>query len=418
MTLLEHTAGTPQPFTAGRGVWRSARVRTFLIGQSCGQAGDALTGAVLVIALLGRDEPVEPATLLPTLAAATVPYALVGPIAGVVADHWERRRSLVFVNTARVLCVLAAATAVLTGSRWLALVVAAALISTARIAYTVRAAALPEIARREDIVSADAASLYVGTVAALGAGGAGALLARSAPLLPLALALVATTCAVVVFSRLQADLGGHGFGRTVSLREVTAAVARVLTGDVSRWAIAVTAGNRALLGALFATTVVAISNALDDGATGYVLTAGVTGIASFAGTCASPHVAHRTSPRVLVVAAFGIPAGVVGAAAFSAELAVTVPAVASCFFVFQIIRVVADSTVQACIPDATRGRVFAAYDVAYNLSYFGGAAVALMLDQTAEPRTVLAVVGLAYASGSAIVAAHDRVVVSRPVVAA
>ena len=418
MTLLDRTAGTARSLTAAPGVWRSAGVRTFLIGQSCGQAGDALTGAVLVMVLLGRDEPVEPATLLPTLAAATVPYALVGPVAGVIADHWERRRSFVLVNLARVLCVLAAATAVVTNSRWLAMVVAGALISTARIAYTVRAAALPEIARGEDIVSADAASLYVGTVTALGAGGTGAVLAGTEPLMPLGLALVAAGCAAVLFARLHADLGGHGFGREISLRDVTTAVANVLTGDVSRWAIAVTAGNRALLGALFATTVVAIANALDDGAAGYVMTAGVTGLATFAGTCASPRVAHRTSPRVLVVAAFGIPAAVLGVAVVSARLAVTVPAVTACFFVFQIIRVVADSTVQARIPDATRGRVFAAYDVAYNLSYFGGAAVALMLDQTTDARMVLAAVALVYAGGSAVVATHDRVVVSRPVVSA
>jgi hypothetical protein len=418
MTLLDRTAGTARPVASAPGVWRSAGVRTFLIGQSCGQAADALTGAVLVLALLGRDEPVEPATLLPTLAAATVPYALVGPVAGVIADHWERRRSIVLVNVARVLCALAAGAAVIADNRWLAMGVVGVLISTARIAYTVRAAALPEIARREDIVRADAASLYVGTVTALGAGGTGAVLAAVAPLLPLALALVAATLAAVLFARLHVDLGGHGFGREVSLRDAAAAVAHVLTGEVSRWAIAVTAGNRALLGALFATTVVAIANALDDGAAGYVMTAGITGLATFAGTCASPRVAHRTSPRVLVVAAFGIPAAVLGVAVLSVRLAVTVPAVAACFFVFQIIRVVADSTVQARIPDATRGRVFAAYDVAYNLSYFGGAAVALMLGQTSDPRTALAAVALVYAGGSAVVATHDRVVVSRPMVSA
>jgi predicted MFS family arabinose efflux permease len=204
----------------------------------------------------------------------------------------------------------------------------------------------------------------------------------------------------------------------VPLREVTAAVAKVLAGDVSRWAIAVTAGNRALLGALFATMVVTAADALADGAAGYVLTAGITGLATFAGTCASPTVANRTPPRLLVVAAFGIPAAVLGAAALAANLAVAVPAVAICFFVFQIMRVVADSTVQSCIPDATRGRVFAAYDVAYNLSYFGGAAMALMVDQTTELRTLLVIVALAYTCGSALVAVHDRVVVSRPAVAA
>lgn len=417
MTLLEQPVVATEVPARGPRVWRSARVRTFLAGQACGQAGDALTGAVLVMSLLGRDEPVGPATLLPTLAAATVPYALVGPIAGVVADHWERRRSLVLVNVARMLCVVTAAIAVLTDSRWLALVVAASLISTARIAYTVRAAALPEIARREDIVSADAASLYVGTIAALGAGGTGALLAGSTPMAALALALVATTSAAIVFARLGADLGGHGFGRDVSLRGVTRAVADVLTGEVSRWAIAVTATNRALLGALFASTVVAAADLLDDGAAGYVLTAGVTGLATFTGTCASPRVAHRTSPRVLVVAAFGIPSVLLTVALLVAHIAVIVPAVAACFFVFQIIRVVADSTVQACIPDATRGRVFAAYDVAYNLSYFGGAAVALMLDQSADLRSVLAAIALVYACGSAVVAVHDRVVVSRPAAA-
>jgi hypothetical protein len=397
-----------RPFVA-----RPGPLRHFLIGQTTGQAADAIAGAVLLTVLLGSDGQVDASRLLPTMAAAALPYAVIGPVAGVISDHWPRRPSFVGVGAARLGCALLALCAVTTDARWLAYVAAAGLISSARVGYLLRAASLPAVAERAQLVRADAASLYLGSAMALVAGGAGAAGSAVAEL-TLAAAAALAVASMIAFATLRVDLGGHGFGQPLRLAEVASAVSRLLVGRVSRWAIAVTAGHRVLLGALFATTVLAMSTWV-GGAGGYLAAAGLTGASTFAGTCSAASIAARTGRRRLVALAFGVPAVALGIAVLTDPIVVGLPAVAATFFVFQSLRVVADSVVQDCMPDAARGRVFAAYDIAYNLSYFGGAAVALTLSRTLDPFSLIALVAMAYLVASLAIVARRRVIVTTPV---
>ena len=61
------------------------------------------------------------------------------------------------------------------------------------------------------------------------------------------------------------------------------------------------------------------------------------------------------------------------------NFATALGAVVIASFAFQNVRVCNDAAVQSTVHTASLGRVFAAYDVVYNLSFVGGAAIGLSL---------------------------------------
>jgi len=174
-------------------------------------------------------------------------------------------------------------------------------------------------------------------------------------------------------------------------------VLRLATSSPTRFVIAVTASNRALLGASFATFVLLASDEYGLGPDGYLLALAVTGVGSFAGAALAPRSHDRIGPAGVVAVAFVVPATVLSLAGSLDRRLVLEIALCLSFCAFQILRVVADATVQASIADDTRGRVFSTYDVSYNLSYFAGAAAAIALGTAGRPGAWFAAIGLAYA---------------------
>ena len=381
-----------------RDVWAQPVARQFLLSQGAGQAADAVTALVLARVLLSDGSSgIEPALLLQTIAVAAVPYAVVGPISGVIADHWNRRRALVVANAARAAVTTVAMVAVQLGDRTLGLVAAASLLSLARLVYTLRAASLSRAVPTRLLVAADSAALLVGAVA----GGIGAALGSAGalhrPSLLLGVAALAQVAAAGGFLLLPCDLGGHSMKRSVPLGVVARRVVCLLTSSPTRFAIAVTSGHRALLGALFATFVILVSNDYGFGASGYVAAIVVTGTGSFVGTLTAPSWIGRFGLRGTVFVAFVVPAVVLPVGAAVGTRLVVAGSLTLAFFLFQNLRVLADAIVQSNIADDARARVFSIYDAAYNLTYFGGAAAAIALDTSEHGRPAIAVVGGCYA---------------------
>lgn len=382
-----------------RTIWRDPVARRFLLSQGAGQTADAITAIIVARVLLtGPDGGVDPDALLQTLAVATVPYAIVGPVAGVVADRWSRRRALGTIHVVRSLLTFAVIAAVATDHRLSGLVLAAALLSAARMVYAIRAAALPWVAPPGRLVRADSASLYTGMMAAITGGGIGGLVAGERPTIALAFAAAAQLAAAVGFGTLRRDLGGRSTRSEVGWICVVQRVMRLATSSPTRFVIAVTASNRALLGASFATFVLMASDEYDLGPNGYLLALAVTGAGSFIGAAVAPRSHDRIGTAGVVATAFVVPAAVLSLAGSLDRRLVLELALCLSFCAFQILRVVADATVQASIADDTRGRVFSTYDVSYNLSYFGGAAAAIALGAAGRADAWFSTIGLAYAA--------------------
>lgn len=384
-----------------REVWGDRPARRFLLSQAFGQAADAITALVVAKALLQTSGgAVDPRALLQALATATVPYALVGPISGLLADRWDRRRALAIAGLVRATLTLVALAAVASGLRPVGLVAGALLLSAGRTVYLLRAASLPRAMPDGLLVRAESCSLYVGMGALIvgGAiGSAGALFSAPAGL---GIAALFQLLCGFGFLAVGRDLGGNSGAHELSLRALADGVHQLVTTRSTRTAMILAASHRALLGALFVTLVMMAADVYGLGESGYVLAAGLTSFGTFLGTLTAPRMAARLRFDGLTIMAFLLPALALPFGVSSGIRPLVVLAISVAFFAFQNLRVAADATVQAGIDDQSRGKVFAAYDAVYNLSYFAGAAVAIGFDANIDPHSAVATAGAIYAACS------------------
>lgn len=388
----------------------------FLASQAAGQTADAITAVVLARVLLTtNDHGLDPAALLHTLGAVAIPYAVVGPLSGVVADRWSRRRLLGGVHALRALTTPAAIVAIQLEHRPLALVTAAVLLSLARLVYTLRAASLPAVTTTDELVDADARSLFVGMISVPVGAALGTLGAATTPTSMLVLACAGQLLGAVGFVTLPRGLGGRAHDASASPVEVIRRLGRLITSTPTRPAIILTSLHRALLGGLFVTFVLMAASEFGMKADAYLFALVVSGLGSFAGTITAPTVARLLGPRRLASVAFTGPGLVLVAVAAGRWSPVVALAVGTSFFVFQNLRVSTDATVQAHIADDARARVFSVYDAAYNLSYFGGAAAAVALDAASAPMAAFLAIGLAdIAIGAALAVGRVHVALPHP----
>ncbi len=102
---------------------------------------------------------------------------------------------------------------------------------------------------------------------------------------------------------------------------------------------------------------------------GYGLALGVTGVAAFLGSLTAPACAQRWQARTLIPLAFVPPAAAAAIAAVFPNLIVMNAALGLTGFSFQLLKVLADAMIGAAADDSVRGRVFALYDVLYNVAF-------------------------------------------------
>src|SRR5262249_21734534 len=77
-------------------------------GQAISQIGDWVFDTTLVLwigVVLGRDQPWAPAAVSGVLVATSLPFFLVGPLAGVFVDRWDKRRTMLAMDAIRAVLV-------------------------------------------------------------------------------------------------------------------------------------------------------------------------------------------------------------------------------------------------------------------------------------------------------------------------
>ncbi|WP_030757820.1 MFS transporter, partial [Streptomyces sp. NRRL F-5135] len=119
----------------------------------------------------------SPADIASVLAVMLLPFSVIGPFAGVLLDRWRRRQVLYLGNLARFgLGLVTGGLLLVQAPTWLFF--ASALLVTAlnRFILAGLSAALPRVVRPEQLVTANALSPTLGTVAASCGGGLGFLL--------------------------------------------------------------------------------------------------------------------------------------------------------------------------------------------------------------------------------------------------
>ncbi len=380
-----------------RGVWFRRLLAVRLTSQG---ADGAFQVALASYALFSADQP-SPAAVAATLAVVLLPFSVLGPFAGVLLDRWSRRQVLWAANLARVGLTALVAAVVAAGLPDPALYGAVLVcLSVNRFLLAGLSAALPHTVAAEDLVTANSLAPTAGTAAFVTGLAAGAVVrgaARATGLdgrLPdvvvLATAAMGYGAAGLLALRLPRSLLGPDFDP--SRPAVRRAVGHVLSGlsDGVRHLRSRRSAASALLAigahrfwfGLWAVSVLLLPyggphSARDpDAAFNQVaLVALVTGAGLVAAAVVTPVATGYLGPRGWVVAMLLLAAAAQLAGGAGDAMTLLVGTAFVLGVAAQGVKICVDTMVQSGVDDAYRGRVFALYDVGFNVVFVGAAAV-------------------------------------------
>ncbi|MEJ7771240.1 MAG: MFS transporter [Geodermatophilaceae bacterium] len=401
-----------------RGLVRRGDFRRLLGTRLSGQFADGIFQASLAGAVLFNPErAATPADVAAGFAILLLPYSLVGPFAGVLLDRWTRRSVLLVANLLRSAQVLAVAGLLVAGvgGTWLYLA-ALTVLAVNRFVLSALSAALPHVAEEDDLVTANALTTTLGTVAAVaGAGAALGLLQlvgeNNSGYGVLAASSTVGYLAAATFARgfAGAYLGPdtvEGHARSTARDVVIGLVAgmrHIAAHPPAVGALAVLAVHRAVYGittlatlllyrnyfvpeGFFRAGIVGLGQVLVIGAAGALLAAAIT-----------PMVTRRIGKPRWIVSLLVLAAVTEVTLGPPYELDLLLVAGFLIGGVGQAVKICADTVFQEHVSDAYRGRVFSVSDTTYNLAFVGGLLIgARTLPDNGVALPVLIGVGIVY----------------------
>jgi MFS family permease len=351
-----------------------------------------------------------------------LPYSLIGPFAGVFIDRWSRRQILVWAPVVRAALVCGVA-ALLAADRDEAPFYLAALLvlGVNRFFLSALSAALPHVVRREQLVMANSLAVTSGTIIAFAGAGLGFMLRRvlGAGQEGTALILLCTAgiylLAGLVATTLRRDRLGPDLHRALpQTREALGNVLRGLTdGALHIWrrrpaalALAAISLHRFLYGVTLIMAALLFRNhfttSANEGLDHFAVFLGASAAGFLTGAVITPAVVRLVGKNGWIVFLLG--------AAALIELAFAVPFRENPFIiggfalgvVSQGVKLSVDVLVQETVDDAYRGRVFAVYDMLFNVTFVAAAAAAAVsVPPSGKSYVVLAVVIAVYALAAA-----------------
>jgi MFS family permease len=400
-------------------------------GDGVFQAG--LAGAVLF-------DPERQARAADVAAAFTVlllPYSVIGPFAGVLLDRWWRQRVLVVANLARAAGVLGVAAEIAGGTSGFPFYVSAlVIISLSRFINSALSAGQPHVVADAELVTANALATTGGAL--LTAAGGGLAIAVRALIgdtdgdyaLIAAAALIPYVVGALIARRFpRTRLGPSAAERAA--RETPAEVARGLAAGIREirrippvWDALVAIGaHRLWYGIWTVCTVLLFRNYFADEG---VFRAGLTGLGQVvAGIAAGGALAALVTPGAYRrLGGVRWPAAMLAASAVFA-LGLGLPydpgwnilAALLLGFTSQSVKISVDTLVQHYVVDAYRGRVFAIYDMLFNIALVLAAVVtaAVLPENGHSPGSIVAIgIGWLVTAGGYLTTARRTTPVARP----
>lgn len=349
----------------------------------------SLFGAIL----FNPERHSDPLAVAGGLAVLLLPYSFIGPFAGALLDHWDRRAVLMYANLLRAVLIGLVALSIATGSSdTVVLIGALAVTGASRFVASGLSAGLPHVAHRDVIVATNALFTTLGAgMLAVGAGVAAVLRALFGPD---NLGSALTTVGGVVIALIAAGVA-HGFAR-LELgpdhpddpgRSAGHAVAVGMLHGVR--AVAGSRTVAAALSAIGAHRLVFGMNTLmllvlskhtggGDGLASVGLVAGFTAGGALLAALITPYSVDRFGRRTTLVAAL-----LVGALAELTLLTFHLPIICGAAFVLGLIgqtaKLCGDVAMQIDIADEVRGQVFSVQDAVFNIAYVGAVTVAALV---------------------------------------
>lgn len=378
----------------------------------------ALAGSVL----FNPDRQTSPLAIALGSAILVLPYSLLGPYVGVLLDRWSRRTVIVSANLIRALLVLPAALLTGAGEQGpLFVTIALIIIGLNRFFLSGLSAATPHVVADRRLVTANALSGTVGSIAySIGLGCALLLLQTVLSAGFHAYAVVAVFAPIgYALSALIAyrgfavdDLGPdhvtrQHHGAVSSLFEVGRGMMDGIRHLTARrgaaYAMAAQTAFRSMFGILTLAMLLLYRNYFTTdnniessiAALTFVFTAGAAGV--FVAALLTPPITRRIGGWRWIVIVLGV-TGVVllgFGLPFRAPLLVVVV-----FFIniaAQSVKIVVDTAVQHECDDAYRGRVFSVNDTTFNLAYVVGMfAAALTVPDDGHAPLMLVIVSIGH----------------------
>jgi MFS family permease len=410
-----------------RAVLAEKNFRRLLATRLVSQAGDGIiTAGVGTYVFFNASSFPSPAAGAAAFTVLYLPYSLVGPFAGVFIDRWSRRQILVWSALLRSAFVALAALLMAAGQRSVPLYVAVLLVlGVNRFFLSSLSAALPHVVAEDELVMANSVSptaggimATIGGLVALGLNVATGNTERGAAIT----VLVGGGCYVaasVVAATMRRDLlgpvrepgqppPGQLLGELASVAAGLAEGARyVVRQRGPAAALGVTGAYSFLFGPLFLMTILLYRNyfypssaGMAEGHLGTLVIASGVGYACAA--LLTPSVTRRLSKPAWVTVLLAASAVVTAALG---ETFVQVAYLAIGFFLYlcrQGVAISATTILQEEVADAYRGRVFAFYDMMFNVTYVIGAALsAAIMPSTGHSPTLIALVAAGFAIAAA-----------------
>jgi MFS family permease len=404
------TAATRQQ-TSLTAALRIPRFRRLLAALAVSQAGDWLYNLALLAVVFERTHSATWVAL--TTAARVAPILVGGPLGGVLADRFDRRRLMVASDVVRAVCMLALAAV---AGFDLPVVLAPALAALATAAGSPYpscvAATTPRLVPDQALAGANAARVAVGALCLVAGPGFGAvlLLLGSPTAAFLANAATFAVSALLVLSLPGGALfapertGGPATGFVREIADAASALraqpqaVRLVGADVL---CSVVYGAQTVLLLLLARHL-----GLGDAGYGYLLAA--VGVGGVAGTLLTGRLSSAGRPRLLLVGAcvsVGVPAMLMG-------LTVSLPLLLLCAALTGtgsiVVEVATDTALQRSLAPEVLARAYGLTFPAAILGIVGGSLVASPLAMLLGLGGALVVVG-AVVSGYAAVLARDAV---------
>ncbi|MEV3852834.1 MFS transporter [Streptomyces sp. NPDC050095] len=352
--------------------------------------------ALATYVVFSPEKQTSPAAIASAMAVLLLPYSLVGPFAGVLLDRWRRRQVFLYGNLLRV--VLASATAVLMLSQapdWLFYASALCVTAVNRFVLSGLSAALPRVVDADRLVMANSLSPTAGTLAATLGGGlafAVRLLASDSDAAVVLLGAALYLCAALASLRMDVQLLGPDqelvqsrLGATLSgtARDLLSGVRHLASRRPAARALAAITVMRFCYGALLVMVLMlcryAWSSTESDGLALLGLAVGISGAGFFVAAVVTPAAAARFGAGGWIVICAGVAAVLELALGLPFEPAPTLVAAFVLGLTTQGAKIATDTVIQSSVDDGFRGRIFSVYDVLFNISFVGAAAVAALM---------------------------------------
>ena len=383
---------------------RSDDFRRLFAIRLISQSGDGLFQAALVSSIVFNPE--EQNTILGFAIATLVvslPFSILGPFTGVFIDRWSRRKILViapWLRAAAVWLVLfepkTAPVLFFGGALWV--------LSVNRFYLATAQAVVPRMVPTEDLLMANSMATVGGTVALLTGVFVGGWIADLFGDVPvIAIAGVEWLVASLVATRIRSPLLPHHVPEA-PVRDELRRVAREFADGITRLVhtpralgpITSITLDQVGQGIVLVLSLFVFRHRFGEGVGSFANLIGAGGLGVLLGILTVGKLEERYPKERIVARAF-FAGGVVliAVAIYITGWSVLIASFAV-GLTFAWKKIPVDTMVQEAIPDGYRGRVFAVYDVAYNLSRVAAAFLAIPLLNAFGEAWAVAIVGIVF----------------------